>query len=307
MIYLFLKKCVTKITRGELSMSIRITVDSNFFNAFHNCTDKPFKKQFLKLIENRQVSFYPNIQLFEELIGLYTTNRKQMLKEFSRLFLCFMNNRFLNDWKIIIQIELGVLSSEGYFLKTKEVKNIKEMLSSLSKGNNPHDIASILQWIEGQKRQQFSFYETAKAKTLDFLEKEARKEEIKKIRKMDMATINSMKKIRQWKKKIISNICSRGNRLISEKTLEDVVNNPQRYPYINAYLNLSISLSYSHVFLRERVDRGDSYDLYQLTYLAGLDYFITNDKKLKRVHEFAYGKKDQVLSLKGLIRKLKNT
>ena len=83
-------------------MSIKITVDSNFFDRYEHYPDDNIKKRIKNAFINKNLSFYPTLQLIEELLGVYQTKRRHLLYKYSSTLVDIIDYRILNNWNIIV-------------------------------------------------------------------------------------------------------------------------------------------------------------------------------------------------------------
>lgn len=139
-------------------MSIKITVDNNFFDSYEYYPDDNIKKRIKNAFINKTLSFYPSLQLIEELLGIYRTQRKHLLSKYSSTLLDIIDYRILNDWNRIVRHELGLIRDEGIFLHKNRVKEIKEYLKDLSLGRIPDQFDDLLDKIENEKENWFNIY-----------------------------------------------------------------------------------------------------------------------------------------------------
>lgn len=78
-------------------MSIKLMVDNNFFDNYDQYRDEHDKGLAREAFTHKKLSFYPSIELLDELIRLYDTKRKHLLPKYSVLFLDMMRHKWLND------------------------------------------------------------------------------------------------------------------------------------------------------------------------------------------------------------------
>lgn len=274
-------------------MSIKIAVDNNFFDSFKRCSDAGVKQAIRSEFISRRFSFYPTIQLFSELLGLYNTGKERLLKEYSVLMLDMMHYRFFNEWNKIIRIELGCISDETIFLSEDFVNRIKETLRFLSKGKRTEHLEFLVNWVRANKQESYDFYKQSRTEA-------SKLEGIKEFSKLSFSETLKLEAVSQWKEEQLKYIFSKLGKAISRKELISILSNPIKYPYLHTYFKLVIGLYRIHVLQQRKVDKGDSYDLRQLVYLTNLDYFVSDDDRLAELAGDVFGKLCKVIKFEQL-------
>ena len=281
-------------------MSIKIAVDNNFFDNYVTYPNNETKQIIKRAFTHKYLAFYPTIELFSELISLYHTSRRSLLMKYCPLFLDMMGYRFFKTWNEIVRMELGIEKNTGVFLDSSTVKNIKLLLEELSYSQKPDNIKEMLKWVKDHKGNMHNFYKKTKVCNLKFLKNEAQPKDIKQISKMSLEDLNKMGAVTKWMKDIAKDVFSKAGKHVSKKGIDGIIKSPKKYPYFHTYLRLEIALNHYHTFLQRKVERGDSYDLYQLIYLIKLDYFVTNDRKLKSLADYVFSGSNKAINFNQL-------
>ena len=278
-------------------MSIKITVDNNYFDRYEHYSDDNIKKSIKNAFINKKLSFYPSIQLIEELLGIYQTKRKHLLSKYSSSLLKMIDYRILNDWNKIVRHELGLIRGEGIFLNKNIVKMVKKQLEDLSQGIIPDQFDDLLDNIKNEKAKWFDIYKERQ----DFFQERVKQEKIMiptisfdKFYKKDSAL-----KIRM---DFTKDIFKRAGLKISETKINKILDNEKSYPYYHTSLKVFLGIFYRQTALGRSIDEGDVYDQYYLIYLTNLDYLVSDDKNMKGLGEIVFPKSKKVINFDELVR-----
>lgn len=280
-------------------MSIKITIDSNFFNAYENYADSKIKGKIRNAFISNRLSFYPSLQLIVELFTIYRTQRKHLLPKFSALFLDMMGHRCLNDWNRIIRNELGLEHNEGLFLTSDYVKKLKNILEALSKGKIYNDIKEVVREETAKKDKTYHVFKDSQEHHFRIL-----KQQKIKTPRMSFDDFYNESYTLKIRKDLIEDLFSKANKPITTQKVNNVIDNPQKYPYFYATCRVFMGIFYRHIVLKQKVGKGDKYDQYYLIYLTGLDYLVSEDKALKKFAEYILGKQ-KVINFSELIKLIK--
>lgn len=277
-------------------MSIKLTVDNNFFDNYE-CSPNDSEKDIVRnAFARRQFSFYPSLQLIEELVSLYETKRKHLLPKYSELFLNMMGHRCFNDWNIIIRTELGLINNESIFLNSSQTQKIKIMFDNLSKGRIHKDTKNALTEMATIKERRYS---SAKEIRADHFK---RMKELKvKTPRMSFDKFFSEDYVVRIRRDLIKDLFQKGGKDISEQKMDQIIDNSANYPYFYISQRIFMASFYRHNVLGRRVDKGDIYDQYYLIYLKNLDYLVSDDVGLKELSEDVFGK-SKVITFSELIK-----
>lgn len=278
-------------------MNIKTTVDNNFFDRYEHFPDDEIKKRIKNAFISKRLSFYPSIQLIEELLALYHTQRKRLLPEYCNTLLNMIHYRVFNNWNIIIRHELGLIRGEGVFLESGRVKEVKKILEDLSQGIIPDKFDDLLDKVKQEKENWFKIYKNSQNYFLERVKNE----------KVIMATINFDEfykkdfavKIRM---DLTKGIFERAGVQISDTKVNKILNHNKQYPYYHTFLKVSLGLFYRQTVLRRRVSKGDAYDQYYLVYLTNLDYLVSDDKRMKELADIVFTESQKVINFDDLIR-----
>lgn len=281
-------------------MGIKLTVDNNFFDRYHSNRDICTKKRILTAFSNKHFSFYPTMELLSELFCLQATPRKQLLKNFAKFLLDIMGDRALNAWNNRILMELGILKRGGKFIDFNTMRELKDVLGKLSHGLVDECIQKIPDLVQSHKAKNYECAVKAKNQALKLLDAVA----IKKIKNNGFENCYRSNALTQWKRNLIKDIYERANNLITEQKIDSIVSNLSKLPFLDTYIRLEIGQHYYRVFLNRKVHFGDSYDVFQLVYLAELDCFVSEDKTLKLFAKDMFNGEDKVISFDELTKLL---
>ncbi|OGW76958.1 MAG: hypothetical protein A3I73_04010 [Omnitrophica bacterium RIFCSPLOWO2_02_FULL_45_16] len=276
-------------------MDMKITVDNNFFDAYYASSSED-RASIEKAALNKKILFYPNIQLLSELLGLYDTTRSHLLQPYSALLLTLMGNKIFNDWNVIIGTELGIIKDKNAFLDLHLTIEFKEILYKLLQGDSIGVIDEVLGWVNNYKQNMYDVCVESR----------------KRAQKVGLSTkgvgtfeeFYQMPVVIKWKEDLTRRMFSRSDIQPSIAEIKNIVDNSKKFPYFNTYMALELCEHYHHTVKNEEVDFGGSYDIYQLVYTINLDYFITEESRLKRIAKGAFGKQRKVINFKELVAKI---
>lgn len=278
-------------------MSFRITVDNNFFDNYETHPNTEVKEQIRVLFKNRKLSFYPSLHLLAELLGIYKTKRRKLLSRYAEMFFGMMGHRFFNDWARIIESELGFNLNERTFLDSRDVAYFKKVLKDLSEGEVHENLDNTLKQIEIEKNRSFQRFKESQNNHFNIIKK--KKIKIPKTTFNDFYNMNFAIKIR---KDLIKDLANSAGFNISDKKINKILDNKESYPYFYASSRIFMGQFYRHNVLKRRVSKGDSYDQYQLVYLAKLDGLVSNDKGMKELSEIVFGPEKKVITFDDLVK-----
>lgn len=278
-------------------MNIKITVDNNFFDRYKHYPDDAIRKRIKDAFISKRLSFYPSIQLIEELLALYKTQRKDFLPEYCKTLLNMIHYRIFNNWNVIIRHELGLIRGEGIFLQSGRVKEVKKILEDLSHKIIPNKFDVLLDKIKQEKENWFKIHKNSQ----NYFRERIRNE------KLIITTINFDQfyekdfavKIRM---DLTKDIFDRAGVQISEARLNRILNNNIQYPYYHTFLKVNLGLFYRQTVLRRRVSKGDAYDQSYLIYLTNLDYLVSDDRRMKELADIVFTESQKVINFDDLIR-----
>lgn len=279
-------------------MSKKIAIDNNFFDAVYDLKDLSISDKIQNSFISKKLSLYPNVQLYSELLGLLQAEkRKEKIKQYASFLLNSMGYRVFNDWNKLIRIELGVIDNENIFLDKHTVSMFKKDLETLSKGQSVGYDFQILKWIDSHKDDLFKMYKNGKSDT------EMPGDDLKRLQGISFDEYYATKPVIEWRKNLIRYVYVKCGKEVDDLKVERIICS-SGFPYSNAYMKLEVALHYMHIVLDRKVDRGDSYDVYQMVYLTNLDHLITNDKRLKLLSELVFGDKNKVLNFTEFMEQL---
>ena len=280
-------------------MSIKITIDNNFFDRYELCVDTKAKEKMLLAFKRKRFSFYPTTELLTELFGLYNTKRKALLSKYASLCLDIMDYRILNGWNAIILSELGIDKENKVFLDTSAANNLKTILSNLSVSGEYKDIEEMLLEVEKEKEKNHQGYKENQDYHFRLLKESG--VEVPKITFDEFYNMDFAKKIRH---DTIRMIFERGKHPISENKIIEIVDNSTSYPYYYASSRIFMALFYRHIVMKRSVGVGDHYDQRYLIYLTKLDYLVSDDVGMKELAKDVFGGTKKVINFTELIELL---
>lgn len=280
-------------------MSIKLTVDNNFFDNYELYSDKRSKELIKRSFVSRKLSFYPTLQLVEEVTNLYKTSRKDLLPNYANLFLDMMGYKCFNNWNMIIRGELGIIEDKVVFLNSSETVQLKKMFENLSMGK-----------IHKNTKEALGEMEITKTKRYEFA-KEIRGEHFRKIKelkikvpKMSFEDFFNDDPAIQMRKDLTRKLLQNANKSISEEKINQIINDQVNYPYFCISQRIFLASIYKTNYLGEKVETGDVNDQHYLIYLANLDYLVSDDAGLKRLSEYIFDK-EKVITFKQFLDMVK--
>lgn len=280
-------------------MSIRLTVDNNFFDNYDKCSNTKTKERLISVFKGKRISFYPTIELISELLGLYHTKRRHLLIKYVRLCLEIIDYRFFNQWNNIILSEIGILKNKDVFLTGGIVKQIKNTLKAIANNRKPDNLENILRYVVLERDKNYKKYK----ENQEYHFKKFKKLKVR-VPKMSFDTFFNESFAVNIRRDNIKAIFERAKKNISDAEVNKINDNKKRYPYFYISSRIFMALFYRHIVLKRKVKEGDHYDQYHLIYTTNLDYLISNDKGLKELATDVFGDPDKVISFDKLVNLL---
>lgn len=278
-------------------MGIKVIVDNNFFDRYREYQDSTVKGQVRKAFKNRQLSFYPCLELVEELLSIYESSRQNLLQEYSSLFLDMIGYRLFNGWNRIVRSELGLIRGESIYLSSEYTKNIENIFQKLSQGNKfDNSVKEILERVRKNKEESYLHFKKNQSYHFELFEKQN-----VAIPKMSFDDFYNKDFVIKIRKDLIKDIYGRAGQTISEEQVDKIVDNHIDYPYFYISSRVFMAIFYKHIVQQRRVGEGDSYDQYYLIYLTQLDYLVSDDTRLRELAEDVFGT-SKVVSFSEFIR-----
>jgi len=282
-------------------MSIKFTVDNNFFDYYDSYPDATIKEKVISAFKTKRFSFYPSAELFTELLGMYHTKRKNLLKKYAKVCLDIMDYRILNAWNEILLCELGLNRHASVFVGSDIVRNIKNIFTDLSgsKTLRDVDIEKLLAYVKKQRETNYKSYKENQQEHFDKLKKAGIK-----TPKMTFDEFYKQDYTIKIREDTIKRIFERGKKPIHGEKIKEILDNSIKYPYFYTSSRVFMALFYRHVVSRRKVKGGDHYDQYYLIYLTGLDHLVSNDVGLKELATNVFGDSKKVLNFSEFVSML---
>lgn len=282
-------------------MSIKIIIDNNFFDNFRNGLDDISRRKIKKALRSKRVLLYITNELIVELLGLYDTSRKDLLKEYATFLLEIDNWQCFNAWNKIILAELGIEPSERIFMSVAHTLILKKVLSDISRGEYSGHIPSLLNDIQADKTENFESYQNSKRDTSNYPAFQRLQNSGKKVSFNDFYSLIEANKTAE-QLRLLFNRAGKG---ISQEQIDKLTLDKERVPWFFTYQRVEWGMFYLQNFGNRTVELGDSYDVRQLVYLMKADHFVSEDKKLKALSEIVFGSnREKVLTMRQLITKI---
>ena len=278
-------------------MSIKITVDNNFFDTFELLAEDE-KQRFILAFRTKALIFYATPELISELLGLYKTKRRDYLKKYIPYLLSMLSYRLFNPWGEIVRVELEVIKKGGIFSNSAVYERLKQLLINIVDGTESvNDIESYLSFVRQDKVAKYKQFVDNQVHHLKLFE--AQNITVPKMEFEEFYQRDFVVKIRR---DLIKDLLEKGDVQATELKINKFFNNPALFPYLHASSRVFMAIFYSHIVRNLRVDPGDSYDQYHLIYSAGVDYLITEDKRLREFGADVYPSPVKVIPLSELMK-----
>lgn len=277
-------------------MSIKITVDNNFFDNYEKHQNVEVKHKIKQAFISRRLSFYPSLQLISELVSIYQTKRRDLLTKYAQLFLDIKACRCFNDWNRIIRSELGLIQTENIFLENRYFRELKSILERLSQGYIRKDVKDFLiEAVKIEKDKDFKKFKQNQNHHFKLL-----KEQKIKTPNMTFEDFFKQEYAVKIRRDLIKHLFDKAGKPITEQKIDKILDNSVDYPYFYTSSRVFMGIFYRHILLKRGVSEGDSYDQYYLIYLTRLDYLVSEDGGLKEFAKLVFDK-SKVINFSELI------
>jgi len=278
-------------------MSIKITVDNNFFDRYEQYPDDDIKIRIDNAFINKKLSFYPTLQLIEELYGIYQTKRSHLLYKYSGRLVDMIDYKILNNWNIIVRHELGLIKNEEIFLSKEIVEKTKKQLKDLSHEIIPDQFNDLLERIKKEKEKWFAIYKESQNSFQERVKNEGIT--IQVISFSQFYEKNFVKEIRM---NLTKDIFERARSETSKAKIDYILDNENLYPYYHTSLKVFLGIFYQQTVSGKSINKGDFYDQFYLIYLTNLDYLVSDDKRMKELGKIVFSKSQKVITFDELVK-----
>lgn len=271
-------------------MSIRITVDNNFFHHLFN-VDATVKRRLIALFQQKYFAFYPQQELTLELLAMYPTMKKERARQHLQLFLEISHgSKYFSHWKEIVKTELGI-DSQPILLGSADRRGFEQEFKAIVQGRPPQGV--VLRLIEKTKASKQEDYEADKRFRKNF--QELLKKEGLTASKITFDEFFGLDAVTRDFTELIKDFFKKENKQISDQEVEKIVNNKEKFPYLHTSWRVIVARYYRCVLDHNfGIRQGDSFDASQLIYLNRLHYLVSDDKPLKDLANLVFGDANRV-------------
>lgn len=269
---------------------MKVYLDNNFFTKYEACNDETYKQKIRDAFINRSFSFYPSIELLDEMLGVAASGISPQLVQRFKLFLEICSGRVFNYHGRIIQDELGV-SKHSVFLPSSEASIIDRIIQNVLNGTaEQNQINEFLNEIKKRKEDHLEYYKQQQA--------DIKKEGAKLYR----ASFDEFKSkiIKRQLIEFINYTLKVLGKNETESVVEGIVDNVTHYKYFNVFLSAIAGLHYNYFVKNYRVEGSDYYDVLHLFYLTDLDAIFTNDAKMGCLCELIFKNNKKLISFESI-------
>ena len=250
-------------------MSTKISIDNHFIDCLLRC-EETIREKIISRFRGNRFSLYVCSEFMDELFGIYETNHSsELLKQKLTIFLQLMGHRIFQSWHSIVRSELN-RENGGVFENSTMVNNLKENIRDLLKARTPAPgVVALLKRIRARKEKQKEYYSGLRSEVLKL---------VRGMERPDFEEHFNSPEVRAQRVKFLNGLIEIE---MSESQKNEVLDQPDRYPYYSISSRILHGLFYWYHAKGKEVDMNDFYDASQLIYTAHLDYFISNEKRLK--------------------------
>lgn len=280
-------------------MSIRTYVDHNFFHHVHEWSEDDPKLTVIRSFANHRYSLYASGELVSEMIALLGTTRAGRLPAQAAMLLEVMSGRVLQYYGDLVMGELAGRPIRE-FLPAGQVRQLKELLTDLARGETPTIIPEVIVQTRERKNHDLEVWKGARQHFQQRLEQEA----IKRPNPLPTFDQFCAKHLGELVDSFIGEGVKRGRLVTPPVTAEQVMGKLEQYPYTNAAFKAWAALLYHYWVENRGVDRSDIFDLQQVPYLTGLDLLVSDDTGMRELCGRVHGSRVRVLDREGFIKEV---
>lgn len=276
-------------------MPIRVLMDNNVpdhYEALSAADQETFDVAFL----SARCTLHVCGETLQEMLGIIDTERRDKLPGRVEWFLKIFNGRFLQEFGGIIRSELT--GDTQPYVDNDLACEIREYLERIRQGDMPDNAVTLVEEIKADTASGYEFFKSKQAKFRD----EVRG---KKREKISLDDLLNREDVRSYEQRDVAEILRRMEIDDPERRAAQVMAGRGLYPFLDAFLKTHGTRFYRNIVQNLRVDKGDEVDAHLLTYMAGLDWLVTEDTGLRKFFPIIFpdgGKK--VLSVKEFLEEL---
>lgn len=268
---------------------MRLSFDANFLDKFDDAPDSD-RSRILSGVKAGALEFFATEELLREIMGIAkdpATHPK--LVRFGRDVLDLVQGKVLARHLDIMESELR--GKAEIMMEEAGRKQILAFLEQLAGGHVPSVAPKIGQDAIDAKKQAKIDYNVMYA-ALD-----ARFGSLSDANRAKV-TYNDVQE-GWWNKTApatIRRFCGDWGVPDPDKVADRVMADPSRYPHVRTWARIFALNMHRYYVVRSSRDRGDLFDLWQMTYLVDMDGFLTNEEKLPEWYRDVYGANRRVMT-----------
>ncbi len=268
-------------------MSIRITFDNNVLDKYEGLPQDQ-RQSLSNSLKSHYISLYPSPEFIEEMLSIIESKRAELLSPRAAWLLEVLSGRPLCYHGEIIISELS--GERNLFLEAGTSRRLHEVLKSISNGYWPTEFDELGQQLRNKKARYVADYKVeqdrfrahfgygkidAGPKTLEVFEE---------------------KYWDEWRQQLVEDICRKSRIPHPESRSKEILNHVIDFPYLNVFLKVQAVMYYWYFVLNRKIEAGDLYDAGQLVYMAGLDWMVTEEKKLHEIFGMVFSAPKRIMT-----------
>ena len=267
---------------------MRLAFDSNFLDKFDDAPNSD-RSRILGLAKSGGLEFFATEELLREIMGIAKdpTTHRQLVK-FGRHILDLVQGKVLARHLDIMESELR--GKTIIVMEEAGRKQILAFLEQLADGHVPSAAPRIGQDAIDSKKQAKVDYNVM------FAAFDARFGTVSDPERA-LVTYDQVQE-GWWNKTARSTIrrfCEDWSVPNPDQTADRVMADPSHYPHVRTWARIFALNMHRYYVVRSSRDRGDLFDLWQMTYLVDMDGFLTNEEKLPEWYRDVYGATRRVM------------